>query len=220
MESVLSYLIQRQLIQTRTEELTWNSDAIMKKARLSVREALEQPINRRSWKEIRNRLDHECYKSTKTLEQNIEERPPGIDKEHWRWFLEYRNKPETQEKIMEIEQRDKSSKMLSEDDSFVQALRKEHSGRVRGVGFGTTPSQLFHPSSHLSMDGAQTENTQRMLFELQAEVVDEKLKRKAMENVVAAEKIVLLCYLIQWQCRELPLDIDARLNFLEGQSER
>ncbi|RYQ98762.1 hypothetical protein Ahy_B07g086537 [Arachis hypogaea] len=52
----------------------------------------------RSWKETRNRLYHECYKSTKTLEQNIEEHPSRIDKEHWRWFLEYRNKLETQEK--------------------------------------------------------------------------------------------------------------------------
>ncbi|RYQ98763.1 hypothetical protein Ahy_B07g086539 [Arachis hypogaea] len=76
---------------------------------------------RKSWKKTRNMLYHEYYKSTKTREQNIEERPPKIDKEHWRWFLEYRNKPETQEKIMAIEQRDESSRM-SENESIAYAL--------------------------------------------------------------------------------------------------
>ncbi|RYR35512.1 hypothetical protein Ahy_A10g050661 [Arachis hypogaea] len=200
----------------------------------SIKSTILKSIGR-SWKEIRNRLDHECYKSTKTLEQNIEELPPEIDKEHWRWFFEYRSKPETQcinefmaprfmkklgplEKIIEIEQRDVSSKMLFKDDSFVQALGKEHSGRVRGVDFGTMPSQLFHPSSHLSVDRAQTEDTQRMLFELQAEVAAKKLKRKQQKRLCfrLSNSTCALCYLIQRQGRELPLDIDARMNSLEG----
>ncbi|RYQ82880.1 hypothetical protein Ahy_B10g101458 isoform A [Arachis hypogaea] len=69
------------------------------------------------------------------------------------------------------------------------ALGKEHSDKVRGVDFGLAPSQLFRPSLHLSAGRAQIEKTQRMLFELQAEVAAEKLKRKVMEDEVTAEMI-------------------------------
>ncbi|KAL4327937.1 hypothetical protein AHAS_Ahas13G0150000 [Arachis hypogaea] len=73
----------------------------------------------------------------RTFEQNLEERRVGIDKEHWRWFFDYRNDP------------------------------------------GTKPP----------VDGTQTEEAQRMLFELQAEVMAEKFRRKAMEDEVVAKKL-------------------------------
>ncbi|RYR26656.1 hypothetical protein Ahy_B02g060936 [Arachis hypogaea] len=195
------------------------------------------------------------------LEQNLKEYMAGIDKELWRWFLDYRNDPDTKEKcrkiavnrskllythtgsskswarrrkeeserqgrrigkgelwilvhkqhndsclhdkarrigkIVEIEQRDESTRILSENDSLAQALEKEHSGTVRGVDFGLTLSELFYPSLHLPVDGAQTDEAQRMLFELQAEVMAKKLRRKAVkdeiaegiEDEVAAEKL-------------------------------
>ncbi|RYQ97086.1 hypothetical protein Ahy_B08g093076 [Arachis hypogaea] len=49
----------------------------------------------KSWKETGLRLYNAYFEPTFTTEQNIENRPPGIDREHWRWFLEYRAKPET-----------------------------------------------------------------------------------------------------------------------------
>ncbi|XP_020970982.1 uncharacterized protein LOC110268671 [Arachis ipaensis] len=49
----------------------------------------------RSWKETRLRLYNAFYEPTFTFEQNIEHRPPEIDREHWRKFLEYRTKVET-----------------------------------------------------------------------------------------------------------------------------
>ncbi|RYQ86283.1 hypothetical protein Ahy_B10g105955 [Arachis hypogaea] len=207
----------------------------------------------RSWKDTRGRLYDAHYKPTRTLEQNLDNRPAGIPKEHWRWFIDYRNDPATKakckqnalnrkkqlythtgsskslarareeesqkqgrravrgevwilkhkrldgtyiheeaqrigEKIFEIEQQDETTRILSENDFLAQALGKEHPGRVRGIGFGPTPSQLFRPSSHPSVDRAQIEEAQRMLFELQAEVTAKKLKRKAKEDEVAAEK--------------------------------
>ncbi|XP_057720004.1 uncharacterized protein LOC130934454 [Arachis stenosperma] len=51
-----------------------------------------------AWKETRLRLYNDCYEPTFTIEQNIERRPPGIDREHWRWFLDYCAKAETKEK--------------------------------------------------------------------------------------------------------------------------
>ncbi|KAL4337226.1 hypothetical protein AHAS_Ahas12G0089000 [Arachis hypogaea] len=113
-------------------------------------------------------------------------------------------------------------RILSENNSLAQALGKEHSGRVLGIGFGLTLSQLFRPSSQPPMARAQTEEAQRILFELQDEVVAEKLKRKAMEDEVATEKTKrqtiesVLAYLIQQQGGELPPDIATRMNSLDG----
>ncbi|KAL4394857.1 hypothetical protein AHAS_Ahas02G0193900 [Arachis hypogaea] len=88
---------------------------------------------------------------------------------------------EEEEKKYEIEQLDETTSLLFENDSLVQALSKEHPGRVHGIDFGPTPSQLFHLGSQPPVDRAQREEAQRMLFELQAEVTVEKLRRKAVE---------------------------------------
>ncbi|XP_025623071.1 uncharacterized protein [Arachis hypogaea] len=49
----------------------------------------------RSWKDTRGRLYDSYYKLTRTLEQNLEKRPEGIPREHWRWFIDYHNDPAT-----------------------------------------------------------------------------------------------------------------------------
>ncbi|RYR03965.1 hypothetical protein Ahy_B06g083450 [Arachis hypogaea] len=212
----------------------------------------------RSWKDTSGRLYDSHYKPTLTLEQNLNNRPEKIPREHWRWFIDYRNDPATkakckqnvlnqkkqlymhisgskslarareqEKKISKIEQLDETTRISSENDSLAQALRKERSGRVRGIGFGPIPSQLFHLSAQLPVDRAQTEEAQRMLFELQAEAVEDKvaaenLKRKAMEDEIAAEKTKrqalesVLSYIVQQQGGQLPPDIAARMNSLDG----
>ncbi|XP_057745495.1 uncharacterized protein LOC130963389 [Arachis stenosperma] len=128
---------------------------------------------------------------------------------------------EEEKRIEEIEQQDESSRVLSQNDSIAQVFRKEKPGRVRGVGFGPTPSQLFGPNSHASGNGIQLEETQRKLLELQAKLEGEKLKRKAMEDEAAAKKKKMkamdsaLIYLFQRQGEELPLDIAAGMSFVE-----
>ncbi|RYR66467.1 hypothetical protein Ahy_A03g012454 [Arachis hypogaea] len=137
----------------------------------------------RSWKDTRGRLYDSHYKLIRTLEQNLEKHPKGIPRQHWRWFIDYRNDPATKsekqgmrvgrgevwilkhkisdgsyihqearkigvkKKISEIEQLDESTRILSENDSFAQALGKDHPGRMCGMGHGLTPSQLFRLSS-------------------------------------------------------------------------
>ncbi|RYQ99006.1 hypothetical protein Ahy_B07g086855 [Arachis hypogaea] len=173
----------------------------------------------RAWKETRNILYHHCYDSELSLEENIENRPDGITAEHWRWFLDYRNSEETQEKckknaenrskqlythtsgskslarlgeeeerIEAIEQRDESSKLLSQNDSLAQALKNEHLSRLCGMGLGPTSSQVFGMNSHQPSNGFEREESQRVLLKLQAELAAKKLKRKAVEDEVAVEK--------------------------------
>ncbi|RYR15106.1 hypothetical protein Ahy_B04g071830 [Arachis hypogaea] len=251
----------------------------------------------RSWKDTKGRLYDSHYKPTLTLEQNLNNRPEGTPREHWRWFIDYRNDPATKAKckqnalnrkkqlythtggskslarareeesqkqgkrvgkgevwilkhkqcdgiyIHEEAQRiglDETMRILSENDSIVQALGKERPGRARDIGFGPTPSQLFRPSAQPPVDRAQIEEAQRMLFELQAEVTAEKLRRKVVEDEVAAEKLKrkaiedeivvekmkrhalesVLSYLVQQQGGELPPDIAARMNSLDGYGEK
>ncbi|KAF7802497.1 hypothetical protein G2W53_041608 [Senna tora] len=47
------------------------------------------------------------------------------------------------EKIIELENQGTISAQISEQDSLGQVLGKEHPGRVRGLGFGPTPTQVF-----------------------------------------------------------------------------
>ncbi|RYR02367.1 hypothetical protein Ahy_B06g081162 [Arachis hypogaea] len=224
-----------------------------------IKKTLLQQMGK-SWKDTRGRLYNSHYKPLWTLEQNLEKRPEGIPREHWRWFIDYRNDPGTKsekqgrkvgrgeifilkhkrsdgsyiheearkigEKIHEIEHLDESTRLLSQNDSLTQALGKEHLGRVRGIGHGPTPSQLFRPNSQSPMDRAQVEETQRMLCELQAEVTMAELKRKAMEDELAAEKTKrqaiesVLSYLVQQHCGELPPDIAARMICLDGHGRK
>ncbi|XP_057734605.1 uncharacterized protein LOC130950062 [Arachis stenosperma] len=116
----------------------------------------------------------------------------------------------SKERIAKIEQRDESSRLLSQNDSLAQALGKEHPGKVRGMGIGPTTSQVFNSNSAQPIIGTQREETQRVLLELQAELAAEKLKRKAMESA-------LMC-LVREQGGELPPNVAAWINSLEGQS--
>ncbi|KAL4357166.1 hypothetical protein AHAS_Ahas09G0159500 [Arachis hypogaea] len=156
----------------------------------------------RAWKETRNILYHHCYDPELSLEENIENHPDRITTDHWRWFLDYHNSEETQEKCKKnVENQSKQlythtggSKSLArlgeeENDLLAQALRKEHSGRVCGMRLGPTSSQVFGMNSHQPSNGFEREETQRVLLELQAELVAEKLKRKAVEDEVAAGKV-------------------------------
>ncbi|RYQ84891.1 hypothetical protein Ahy_B10g104396 [Arachis hypogaea] len=130
-------------------------------------------------------------------------------------------KQESLERIEEIEQQDESSKILSQNDFIAQVFEKEKPGRVRGVGFGPTPSQPFGPNSLVPGNRVQVKEIQRKLLELSTELEGEKLKRKVMEDEAAGEKKKrqamesALIYLFQRQGEELQLDIAAGMSFVE-----
>ncbi|RYR15188.1 hypothetical protein Ahy_B04g071914 [Arachis hypogaea] len=97
----------------------------------------------KNWKDNKHKLYHKCYKETRTFEKNLEHRPKGIEEDHWKWFFEYRQKEETKEAIANVERQDESSKQLSQNDSLAQVLGKEHPRRVRALGAGPYPTQVF-----------------------------------------------------------------------------
>ncbi|RYR39662.1 hypothetical protein Ahy_A09g045238 isoform B [Arachis hypogaea] len=128
------------------------------------------------------------------------------------------------ERIVEIEQHDEFSRLLSQNDSVAHAFGKEHPGRVRGVGFRPISSQLFERWSLKRGDSNELTAKKLKRKVVEEEVAAEKTKRQVVENEVAVEKIKMHAIesaqrcLIQRHGGKLPLDIAAWMNSLEGQS--
>ncbi|KAL4392047.1 hypothetical protein AHAS_Ahas03G0306000 [Arachis hypogaea] len=59
-----------------------------------IKKIILQSIGKSS-KKTRGRLYDSYYKLTRTFKQNLEDHLAGIDKEYWRWFLDYPNDPNT-----------------------------------------------------------------------------------------------------------------------------
>ncbi|RYQ89648.1 hypothetical protein Ahy_B09g096185 isoform B [Arachis hypogaea] len=99
---------------------------------------------------------------------------------------------------------------FSQNDSLAQVLGKEHTGRVRGLGFGPCSTQCFYNIPQQSDFGVQIEEYQMEIVKLKAEAAElkaaaaeEKEKRQKMEAEAAQEKAKmqtmenLLRYIIQ-----------------------
>ncbi|KAL4390086.1 hypothetical protein AHAS_Ahas03G0109900 [Arachis hypogaea] len=186
----------------------------------------------RSWKDTRGRLYDSHYKPTRTLEQNLDNRLARIPREHWRWFIDYRNNPATKAKCKKNTlNRKKQFYTYTDDSKSLAKARKEETQtrEARRVGRGKPP-----------VDRAQIEETQRMLFELQVEVTAKKLRRKVVEDEVTVEKLkkkamkdkivaektkrqvleTVLSYVVQQQGEKLSLDIAAQVNSLDGHGKK
>ncbi|XP_015943922.1 uncharacterized protein LOC107469044 [Arachis duranensis] len=151
-------------------------------------------------KDTRHKLYHKCYKETRTFEENLKHRPKGIEEDHWKWFLEYRQKEETKEKeqgrpagrgeLFIITHKKKMARIsilmrvllvkqlqmlrgrmnlistFSQNDSLAQVLRKEHAGRVRALGDGSCPTQVFgNAARQPSGSGEPNEEYERRIVE-------------------------------------------------------
>ncbi|KAJ1381946.1 hypothetical protein SESBI_44680 [Sesbania bispinosa] len=97
----------------------------------------------KKWKDFRLRLFDKYYKREKTRAENISNPPLTIPKDDWAEFIDYRLSQKTMEKICEIESLDTTPTNVSPNDSLGQVFGKEHPGRVRGMGIGVCPTQVF-----------------------------------------------------------------------------
>ncbi|XP_052116441.1 uncharacterized protein LOC127746614 [Arachis duranensis] len=66
-----------------------------------IKQGIVQRIGR-SWKNARNHLFHKVYDEELTFEQNIKRKPPGIEANHWKKFIQYRLDEDTQEKCRKM----------------------------------------------------------------------------------------------------------------------
>ncbi|XP_052107561.1 uncharacterized protein LOC127740556 [Arachis duranensis] len=80
---------------------------------------------------------------------------------------------------------DGSSKHLSQNDSLAQVLGKKHPGRVRALGAGPCPTQVFgnaagQPSGFVESNAED----KRMIAELTAKLEEERAKRQSIHKVL------------------------------------
>ncbi|RYR27691.1 hypothetical protein Ahy_B01g051720 [Arachis hypogaea] len=90
------------------------------------------------------------------------------------------------EAIANVERQDGSSKHLSQNDSLAQVLEKEHSsGRVRALGAGPCPTQVFGSAAGQPSGSAEpNEEYERRIAELTAKLEEEQAKRQSIHKVL------------------------------------
>ena len=123
---------------------------------------------------------------------------------------------------MNIDHEDDSSKEFSQNDSLSRALGKEHSGRVRGVGSGPCPTQVFGQTAHqlggLSVNAPVDHIIQTEMNDMKSQLEAERLKVQNLELVVEAERLRrqafedAVKYILQMQGDNLPPHLAAMIN--------
>ncbi|XP_020962444.1 uncharacterized protein LOC107607913 [Arachis ipaensis] len=110
------------------------------------------------------------------------------------------------EAIANVERQDGSSKHLSQNDSLAQVLGKEHPGRVRVLGAGPCPTQVFGNAAGQPSGSAESNaEDKRMITELTAKLEEERAKRQSIHKVLG--------YVVQQLGGNLPVEIAAELAF-------
>ncbi|RYR33841.1 hypothetical protein Ahy_A10g048489 [Arachis hypogaea] len=171
----------------------------------------------KSWKETKMRLYDNFYEPTFTIEQNIEHRPLGIDREHWRWFLDYRTKVETKSE-QQVRRVGRGELWITvhkkKDGSYINDEARAIGEKIKEIEKQDESSRMLSQNDSIAQVFGK-EKPDR------AKLEGEKLKRKAMEDEAAAEKKKrhtmesAMIYLFQRQGEELLPDIAAGMSNLE-----
>ncbi|XP_057763489.1 uncharacterized protein LOC130983285 [Arachis stenosperma] len=113
------------------------------------------------------------------------------------------------EAIANVERQDGSSKHLSQNDSLSQVLGKEHPGRVRVLGAGPCPTQVFGNAAGQPLGSAESNaEDKRMIVELTAKLEEERVKRQLIHKVLG--------YVVQQLGGNLPIEIAVEMASLGG----
>ncbi|RYR24454.1 hypothetical protein Ahy_B02g057957 [Arachis hypogaea] len=171
---------------------------------------------RKIWKDTRHHLYHRYYKETRTYEENLKHHPKGIEENEWKKFIDYRQKEDTKEK--------EQGRHVGRGELFIMThkkkdarisipmrvlLVKEYLGRVRALGAGPCPTQVFGNTTGQPSGYAEpNEEYERRIAELTAKLEEEQAKRQSIHKVLG--------YLVQQQGGNLPTEVAAELAFLGG----
>ncbi|RYR27150.1 uncharacterized protein [Arachis hypogaea] len=113
------------------------------------------------------------------------------------------------EAIANVERQDGSSKHISQNDSLAQVLGKEHPGRVRALGAGPCPTQVFGNAAGQPSGSAESNaENKRMIAELTTKLEEERAKRQSIHKVLG--------YVVQQLGGNLPVEIAEELAFVGG----
>lgn len=98
-----------------------------------------------------------------------------------------------QDKIAEIENQGNAPTQVSPNDSLGQVFGKEHSGRVRCVGDGLCPTQVFGPTNpRFSASSSFNLAEKNRVTQLENEVQDLKNESKAKDERLKKVEMLLV----------------------------
>ncbi|KAL4321876.1 hypothetical protein AHAS_Ahas14G0154300 [Arachis hypogaea] len=100
-----------------------------------IKKTLLQQMGK-SWKDTRGRLFDSHYKPTRIFEQNLDQRPEGIPREHWKWFIDYRNDPATKAKCKQNALNRKKQLYMHTGRSKSLARAREEESQIQGRTVG------------------------------------------------------------------------------------
>ncbi|RYR50134.1 hypothetical protein Ahy_A07g036712 [Arachis hypogaea] len=157
-------------------------------------------INEESWKTMDNVLKEHAYNTIKKIfryeeddngkksgcRQNALNRSKQLYTHIGGSKTTARLKDE-EEAVASIESQGGTSKDISVTDSLAQVLGKEHSGRVRELGFGSCPTEIIRKTTQ-SNSRVQIEEYQRKITELKAVVAKQKTEITKLKAVAKEHK--------------------------------
>ncbi|RYR62682.1 hypothetical protein Ahy_A04g020402 [Arachis hypogaea] len=189
-------------------------DGVRKVSRLSVKEAIALPSNTKIVLPFNKELQP-IGQAARLFSGFL--RSLGVDysqfpiyAESWKHVNKAKKKHAydmIKDAIVNVERQDESSKHLSQNDSLAQVLRKEHLGRLRALGAGPCPTQVFdNTAGQLPGSAEPNEEYERGIAKLMAKLEEKQAKRQSIHKVLG--------YLVQQQGGNLPAEVVVELAFL------
>ncbi|XP_034710792.1 uncharacterized protein LOC117933510 isoform X9 [Vitis riparia] len=143
------------------------------------------------FRSYRNKMKAKYYNPYNTDEERLCHRPPHLSDDDWRWLIHFWGTPEAKDQFQQLlSQPEGTSSSTSAssgastsvsstsvastsvastyvDEIYTQVMGPERHGRVRGYGFGPTPTSIFGSTSRRRSGvilSTQLENAQEMLI--------------------------------------------------------
>ncbi|KAM7251726.1 hypothetical protein ACFE04_023609 [Oxalis oulophora] len=102
---------------------------------------------------------------------------------------------------------EENTRILSPQDSLGQVFGREHNGRVRGMGFGPVPTQVFGQNSYMG----SSSSTQTKITRLESEL---EVERQKVQTLQASQKIMgnFFVSLLRSHEKEVPLELTSLIE--------
>lgn len=117
------------------------------------------------------------------------------------------------EKIFEIESQGTAPVVISPNDSLGQVFGKEHPGRVRGVGFGVCPSQVFGCRYQRFCATSSNTSGHNKIAELENKVQELQTELKSRDEKMSKFE-VLLAHIVMNSSIHIPPNLTAGLDIV------
>ncbi|KAK6151109.1 hypothetical protein DH2020_016041 [Rehmannia glutinosa] len=138
----------------------------------------------RKWKDFKCKLWPEFYDPAASRDELISNCPPGIHRDQWSSFVNYRLSEKSMERILREMGQSSSSQaqFVSQDDALGKIIGKEHPGRVRALGFCPCPSTAFESTYNATQRPSNDSQMKAYVASLEKELATTKSQLEDMKK--------------------------------------